>query len=369
MTKKKYKILIMSAPIGSGHALAAEALKEEFERVHDCHVILGSAFDFFPKFIGEIVLKGYLSVLKYVPGLYEIAYKWGNNPSGSLWLRNIINKVLALLADKYLRQVKPDVVIATHATPAGIISAYKKKHKDAKIILTSVVTDFTIHKWWICDGTDAYFLAADDLKPELKKQKGQKLFFYGIPVRSAFRKEYSRYDLRKKFGWLDDTAICLLMGGGEGLLPMKEILEGVMGKIPVKIRFVAITGRNKELARELKHLYPDVEVYGFTEAIPEFMHAADIIISKAGGLTAAETLTTALSYIIYKPLPGQEEANAEYLKISGAAIIAKTPNDVLLAISNYSVVNTKQRQKLGRPEAAPDIAKAVINMLNQLRIT
>ena len=364
MTNKKHKILIMSAPIGSGHALAAEALKDELEKSHNCDVTLGSAFDFFPKFVGKIVLKSYLSVLKYVPGLYEIAYKWGNNPSGSLWLRNIINGSLAFLADSYLRKVKPDVVVATHATPAGIISAYKKKHKDAKIILTSVVTDFTIHKWWLCEGTDAYFLAADDLKPELKMQKGQKLFFYGIPVRRAFRQEYSRHELRNKFGWPDDTAICLLMGGGEGLLPMKEILEGVLGKITVKMRFIAITGRNKELASELNHLYPEVEVYGFTEAIPEFMHAADIIISKAGGLTAAETLTTSLNYIIYKPLPGQEEANADYLKNSGAAVIAKTSDDVLLAISNYSVTNIKQRQKLGKPEAAPDIARAIINLLN-----
>ena len=33
MTNKKYKILIMSAPIGSGHALAAEALKDEFKKL------------------------------------------------------------------------------------------------------------------------------------------------------------------------------------------------------------------------------------------------------------------------------------------------------------------------------------------------
>lgn len=364
MTNKKYKILIMSAPIGSGHALAAEALKDEFKKTYNCDVILGSAFDFFPKILGKMVLNSYLFILKYMPGLYEIAYKWGNNPSGSLWLRNIINRILAFLADSYLRKVKPDVVIATHATPAGIISAYKKKNKGTKIILVSVVTDFTIHKWWICEGTNAYFLAANNLKPEIQKKQGQELYYYGIPVRSAFRQEYNRHELRKKFSWQDDTAVCLLMGGGEGLLPMKEILGEVIAKIIVKMRFVAITGRNKELADELKHLYPDVEVYGFTEAIPELMHAADIIISKAGGLTAAETLTTSLNYIIYKPLPGQEEANAEYLKNAGAAIIAKTPSDVLLFLENYSTAQAKQRQALGRPEAAPDIAKAVINMLS-----
>ena len=69
MTNKKYKILIMSAPIGSGHALAAEALKDEFKKTYNCDVILGSAFDFFPKILGKMVLNSYLFILKYIPGL------------------------------------------------------------------------------------------------------------------------------------------------------------------------------------------------------------------------------------------------------------------------------------------------------------
>ncbi|NCD08012.1 MAG: hypothetical protein EOL98_01050 [Negativicutes bacterium] len=363
MTKKKYKILIMSAPIGSGHALAAEALKEEFEKNDECEILLGSAFDFFPAILGKIVLRSYLAVLKHIPGLYEIAYKWGNNPSGSLWLRNIINNLLAFLADNYLRKSNPDVVIATHATPAGIISAYKKKYKDHKLLLASVITDFTIHKWWLCEGTDAYFLAADDLKPAITPLPGQELHYYGIPVRSAFRQKYNREEIRKKFGWKEDSKVCLLMGGGEGLLPMKEILQGIIGRVPKKTRFVAITGRNKKLALELKNMSSAFEVYGFTEKIAELMHGADIIISKAGGLTAAETITTKLTYIIYKPLPGQEEANAEYLKSAGAADIANTPEDVLNIIEAYWNETSCEILNLAKPEAAKNIAKTIIDRL------
>ena len=364
MSEKKYKILIMSAPIGSGHALAAKALGEELKKIPGCEVFYGSAFDFFPIFIGRTILKSYLYILKHVPGLYKIAYKWGNNPSGSLWLRNGINNLLAHLADGYLSKVKPDAVVATHATPAGIVSAYKNKHKVSKLLLASVITDFTIHKWWLCDRTDCYFLAANNLKPTMRTLPGQKIFHYGIPVRSAFGETYDRKSLREKYGWADQNPVCLLMGGGEGLLPMREILTGILGMVSDKIRFVAITGRNKELALELKQLPVNIEIYGFTDEIPKLMHAADFIISKAGGLTAAETITTSLRYIIYKPLPGQEEANAEYLKMAGAADIAFTPTEVATSINAYRLGKKEQVHGLGKPEAAEKIAKTIIELLN-----
>mgnify|MGYP000665321023 CR=1 FL=1 len=41
-------------------------------------------------------------------------------------------------------------------------------------------------------------------------------------------------------------------------------------------------------------------VYGFTDDVPELLLAADIVVTKAGGLTAAETLIAGCNYIIYK---------------------------------------------------------------------
>lgn len=363
MPSAKYKILILSAPIGSGHALAAQALEEEFKLFPHCQIIQGSAFDFFPHFIGKTILKAYMLVLKHIPGVYELAYKWGNGTGGSLWLRNGINTFLAYLATDYLAKVQPDVVIATHATPAGIISCYKQK-TGKKILLASIITDFTIHKWWLCAGTNYYFVAADNLKAQLSCLPQQEVCAYGIPIRQAFKDNFQRNTLREKYKWASTDLVCLLMGGGDGLLPMVEIIQGVTQHSHKKLHFVAITGRNKQLAAQLAALQLQIEIYGFTDDIPELMHGADFLVSKAGGLTAAETLSTTLKYIIYKPLPGQEAANAQYLKQAGAAYIAQTPLDVAKTINMYPdelQAQSMKMQTLGKPQAATMIVQKLLS--------
>ncbi len=70
--EKKYTILLLSAPIGSGHKLAAQALEQSFALADNVQVVHGSIFDFFPGSIGNAFLRFYLWVLSYCPWLYEI---------------------------------------------------------------------------------------------------------------------------------------------------------------------------------------------------------------------------------------------------------------------------------------------------------
>lgn len=358
----------MSAPIGSGHALAAQALGEAFREQGNCEITQGSAFDFFPQILGTTFVKSYLFILQHIPFIYKIAYKWGNSGSSSFWLRDFINKMLARLAENYLNKVKPDVVIATHATPAGILSWYNVLHK-SNILLASVITDFTIHKWWLCQGTDLYFLAADNLEPQLVAEAEQKVYITGIPVRASYNKPFDKKTLRAKLHWAEEKKVCLLMGGGDGLLPMFELIKSIHQVCRQEVKFVAVTGRNKDLAQKLKHLAVDIDVYGFTDIVPELMNAADCIVSKAGGLTGAETLTTNLHYIIYNPIPGQEAANAEFLRKNGAAEVAYTAAEVGALIQKF-LVNpqiTESNQGLGKPNAANEIVRTILDELNRRR--
>ena len=194
--EKKYTILLLSAPIGSGHKLAAQALEQSFALAENVCVVHGSVFDFFPGSIGKAFLSFYLWVLSYCPWLYELAYKWGNRQSGSLWLRNLINSILAGLAQDFLTRTNPDAVIATHATPAGIMAIYKKKFKP-DLLLGAVVTDYTVHKWWLCEGVDVYFAASENLRAQFDGIDAEVLPT-GIPVRRQFYQAYDRQELRRK---------------------------------------------------------------------------------------------------------------------------------------------------------------------------
>ena len=44
LVKKKYTILLLSAPIGSGHKLAAQALEQSFALADNVQVVHGSIF-------------------------------------------------------------------------------------------------------------------------------------------------------------------------------------------------------------------------------------------------------------------------------------------------------------------------------------
>ena len=56
MNDKKIKVLLLSAPIGSGHRLAAEALQSAFAKYNNVEIVHGNVFDFFPAILGKTFL-------------------------------------------------------------------------------------------------------------------------------------------------------------------------------------------------------------------------------------------------------------------------------------------------------------------------
>jgi Glycosyltransferase family 28 C-terminal domain len=61
-------------------------------------------------------------------------------------------------------------------------------------------------------------------------------------------------------------------------------------------------------------------VVGYTTEMDEYMAAADLLVGKPGGLTSSEALARGLALVIVRPIPGQEERNADHLLEAGAAI-------------------------------------------------
>ncbi len=366
MNDKKIKVLLLSAPIGSGHRLAAEALQSAFAKYNNVEIVHGNVFDFFPAILGKTFLKVYLWILGACPWLYEMMYKWGNKGEGSLWLRSLINGALAYLGSSFIKRVAPDVVIATHATPAGIMSIYKRRNKSG-LYLCGVITDFTVHRWWLCEGVDTYFIADELLKEKFPKT--QELVVTGIPLREGFGK-LAKELCRKEFGWKENEKVCLLMGGGEGLLPMEEIITALQNHKPENLRLVALTGKNDSLAKSLMKKFAEVEVLGFTDKVPQLMCGADIIISKAGGVSSAEILASNLDFIIYKPLPGQEENNAKFLAANYGATIANNVANIKEEIASLckkvSKDNINKKKIFGRPDASHEVCEFVLARLKNI---
>ena len=110
-----------------------------------------------------------------------------------------------------------------------------------------------------------------------------------------------------------------------------------------------------------------IKVLEYTDKVPELMAIANIVVTKAGGLTLTESLTSHLPIIIINPIPGQEEENAEVLVKNNAAIWIKKDDNIARILKNLAR-NPKKLEEmkqnsiaLAKPNATQDICNILFN--------
>ncbi|MPN63986.1 Processive diacylglycerol beta-glucosyltransferase [bioreactor metagenome] len=136
---------------------------------------------------------------------------------------------------------------------------------------------------------------------------------------------------------------------------------------------VVIAGRDKERQKNLKLKFDSLgfegRVVGFVNNIDEYMKVADLLISKAGGLTTTEAITLGLPMLIVRPTPGQEDGNTDYLIKAKAGIYVKDVKEIgkvvkkILRDSNKLKEMKKNSKKIAKPEASETIIKEMLSLL------
>ncbi len=141
-------------------------------------------------------------------------------------------------------------------------------------------------------------------------------------------------------------------------------------QLPVQLLVVA--GRNAALQRQLsrRDWGLPVHVLGFVRNMPELMHAADLLVTKAGPGTISEALICGLPMVITSALPGQEEGNVSYVVEGGAGVEATTPEVLASALARFSAAEgeatlaamSAAATRLAKPQAADDIARLILGV-------
>lgn len=315
---EKLKVLFISAPIGAGHLRSAQAIATALqEKDASAEFKIANSFDFFSPMLGKWILKFYTKILRLCPWAYAFAYSWGNDSGAALALRDVINRYLAGCMLEYILEYSPHVIVCTHATPAGLCAELLRRNK-IHIPVIAVINDFTVHRLWIYPELTRYYVAAGSLKERLVSGgvAPDKISISGIPVHAAFLQKDCKEDILKDLNLSGDIKTILIMGGGWAVMPMDEIVLACQ-QLSYPVQVIAITGQNRRMFERLSRLQPRFSkptiILGYSTEIQRFMQVADVIISKPGGLTCAEAMATGLPMLIFRPIPGQEEANAHFL--------------------------------------------------------
>jgi processive 1,2-diacylglycerol beta-glucosyltransferase len=101
----------------------------------------------------------------------------------------------------------------------------------------------------------------------------------------------------------------------------------------------------------------------------ELMAVSDLLITKPGGITVSESLAAGLPMILIEPIPGQEEANADYVVEQGTALKARSVSSLIHKLELLIRAPDKRKEMsrkaldISHPNAARIVVEAVRSRL------
>jgi len=373
MTSKK--ILILMSDTGGGHRSAAEAIAEAVHQLYGeaCRVEIADPWADHTPFPINRLGQLYGPLANRCTILWKLIFRSTSNRRGLSLLVKVFWPMVRKSMKDFLRQSNPDVIVSVHPILTHF-SIRALQEANLHIPFVTVVTDLVnLHPLWLCPETDSCLVPTEPARDRALASglPLEKLKVVGLPVGLKFvRGGGEKAALRDKLGLERDRPTILVVGGGEGVGKVYKIARAI-AKARVNAQLMVVAGRNKRLRRRLGKVNWEIPttVFGFVTNMPELMSASDAIVTKAGPATISEALITGLPILLSGFVPGQEEGNVEYVINKGVGTWAEKPQRIAATLAqwlqpeNETLTHMAQKaQRLGRPQAALDIAAEIFNL-------
>lgn len=359
----------------SGHRCASIAIENALHHLNgQLQIKKLDILDYGRSHHGRLVYRLYILIIKIVPWFWEYLYDNQNVMRVIAKLRLLIHQFTYKKVAKIFSQFRPDVVICTQAFPCRLVADYKRKY-NLKLPLIAILTDYAPHCYWLDDAVDMYITPGQGVKKVLRERgiAEKRLEVLGIPVDLKFRKTHNRQECLRRFNLMADTPVILIMGGGQGLGPIKKIVR-TLDKTRFAVQLFVICGTNTKLYNWLNKnkstFIKTMVAVGYTKEVDQIMAIASFVVTKAGGMTTAEALCKSLPIIIISPLPGQEMYNTKFLLGTKAALTVNSFDELrLLAdelLTNPEKLDNlrKNAARFANPDSAFKIAKQILNTID-----
>src|SRR5262249_8122014 len=336
------KFLIITSETGGGHASAASAIADGLKRfaAPECLVNVARAIEE-SHLLGEKLAEFYNYLLRHHQHLMKYYY-WAIEhfrPNESSLFYRMTSRYGRQLFERYC----PQVVVSVHPMTQHFFGRLLRELGLLdRIPLVTVVTDPCYGFWrgWACEDVSLYLVASEEARQQLIDfgAPGEKIKICGIPIHPKFQSQSEEEKLatRAELGLDPEKFTVFINAGwiGGGNIPriFDEMVE--QGSQIENTQAIFLAGRNRELHERVSAVarrapFP-TKVLGYTTAMEKLMNAADVMVSKPGGLTTFEAMATRLPIIAdttTPPMP-QESRTANLISRHNAGVLLNRAGDI-----------------------------------------
>jgi 1,2-diacylglycerol 3-beta-galactosyltransferase len=353
---------------GGGHRAAAEAIIEAI------HAEFGDAVSTsMVDFLKDYAPPPFNHLPDLYPDLVKVPELWGaffdisDGRPQARFVTTTFWPYVRNAAHRLVREHHSKVLVSVH--PVVNSFALKALGKSRPPYVTVVTDLVSTHALWYDRRADLILVPTEMARQRALEytMEPEKVRVVGQPVSMRCSAPAGdKHHLREKLGWPLDKFTVLLVGGGEGMGPLAETARAI-DESGLDVTLIIVAGRNAKLEAELKEVTWENSafIYGFVHDMPDFMRAADLIVTKAGPGTIAEALIADLPIILYAKLPGQEDGNVDFVESEKVGVWAPEPIKVVRTLTRWISRPHERAQvvencrRAARPDASRTIARIV----------
>ncbi len=376
---KSSRILVLSVSAGNGHVRAAQALVATAQQQWpDCSAVHVDAMAHVAPGFRKVYTDWYIQLVNRAPEVWSYLHQKSDatpHTATSQRLRRGIERLSTAALLREIHRQRPDAIVCTHFLPAELLMREQNRGRiDCPVWLQ--VTDFDLHNMWIVPGMAGYFAATEEVAFRMRARglPAERVHVTGIPVMPAFSQPdaptLAREACVSALGLDPSRRVLLMVSGGAGVGDLPSMVRRVLALQGADFQAIAVAGRNvaaHAALQELERAHPTrLRAIGFTGEMQKLMAAADLVVTKPGGLTISECLALGRPMLLASPIPGQEEHNAGYLMEEGAAGLAYDTIGLEYKVARLMAMPAKvdamaaRSRALGRPQAAREVLGRVL---------
>jgi len=352
------RVLILTASIGEGHDAPTRTLSAQLRQ--ECPAVEISVVDALSVMGRSVRITsegGARLVFFRGEWLWDLGYAVFARSGPT---RRLSQKALERTGSGGLRHLvddtRPDVVVSVFPQATEVLGRMRAKG-DLDVPVCACITDLAGLWYWATPGADVHLVTHPESIPEVRRVAGAAAdvrCVHGF-TDPAFLEPWSTATSRASLGLPGSGTIVVVSGGGWGVGRVAEAIDTVLGLAEVEL-VVALCGRNETLRSGLLARYDGdarTRIEGFTDRMPDWLAAADVLVHSTGGLTILEAQMRGCPAISFGWGRGHVRDHNEAFRRFGLAQVADSDAELSAALrETLATPHVKEFDFTSLPSAA-----------------